>query len=412
MTLANIWPKDVKIDVIGLTGPIWSGKTLFGLLIDPEHTLYDDFEKSGSAYEGIGVERNDVPSILLEEYPKGYNSKQVFEWWLKRVRAIPPGKYSVYMADPFSDIEDGLVEWVKSRYAEWGFSSAAKFAALEGIFWNRVKSELKKILVDLSSRVQTFVFTSHLKQVWRNGKPTDKLIPKGKKTLMELATLYVYLERSADKEGNVPEIPSGVIIKARLSNILKKDGKILIQSMLPPRLPRATPDDIRQYILNPPDYSKLKVDEKVPERILSNDERLELEKETAEAQQAAAEAVLESDKLKDKQEANKAVARSRLRPNPDKAVETQKDQQEAAEGQNTKNTEEEPLTLEVTEEESDALLTQAEGLGIKDRVITGIKKALTARQVEYDTDLVTPRLLTKVEYENFKAGLDKLASKA
>ena len=53
--------------------------------------------------------------------------------------------------------------------------------------------------------------------MWRHGKPTSTQVPKGKKTLMELSSLYLYLEREAPKDGPPPLVPSATVLKSRLS---------------------------------------------------------------------------------------------------------------------------------------------------------------------------------------------------
>ena len=86
------------------------------------------------------------PGELLKKFPKGYKPKDLFEFWYNDIKSIEPGRFSVIGADPISDIEDGMVDWVKSRFKEFGFSSAEKFQSTGGIFWSRVTSEWKRIL--------------------------------------------------------------------------------------------------------------------------------------------------------------------------------------------------------------------------------------------------------------------------
>ena len=87
-----IWPLNVSIDVLGVTGAYASGKTLFVCSIDPARTRLYDFEKSAGAYTGLGIDRVDVPSVMLEKYPKNYSPRQVFEWWYSDIKQIEPGK--------------------------------------------------------------------------------------------------------------------------------------------------------------------------------------------------------------------------------------------------------------------------------------------------------------------------------
>jgi hypothetical protein len=120
-----IWPK-YKLEVIGVTGEISSGKTLFLTTIDPARTLIYDIEKSAGTYEDLGFTRVDVPGLMAQKYPKGVAAQDLFKWWLKDIEKIEPGKYSVIAIDPASDIEHGMVEWVANRYKEFGFKTRKK----------------------------------------------------------------------------------------------------------------------------------------------------------------------------------------------------------------------------------------------------------------------------------------------
>jgi hypothetical protein len=297
MATEKIWPKGVKIEVLGLTGDFASGKTLFGLSIDPRKTLLYDFEKSAGTYESLGMERIDVPTLMLEKHPKGYAPVDVFRWWLKHITAIEPGKYSVIVVDTITDIEAGLADAVKANHEKFGFKTASAFQATGGIYWSYILAEWKQTLADLAARCQTFAFTSHLRKIWRSGRPTSAQEPKGKVTLMELCSLYLWLERIAPAEGThkgrTPDVPSAIVLKSRLADTnVDDDGKISISPLLPPRISAATPEAIRKYILTPPDYKKLKKGEKVVEATLTDDERLQLEAEIAADRKEAEETAM------------------------------------------------------------------------------------------------------------------------
>lgn len=315
-----------KIEVIGVTGDLGSGKTLFGLTIDPKRTLMFDAEKSGTTYESLGFERIDIADNmakwLVEENARlrkegkptspAYKPIDLFKWWLTKVRSIPAGKYSVIMVDPISEIENGLVQFVRDNPSDFGMTKAQ----IEGtLVWGVVKDFWKSILVDIATRCQTFVFTAHLKKEWSGNRPTGKQIPKGKETLMELASLYLWLDRPKVK-GVQQEVPVAEVVKHRVSNTtVLEDGQIKIVSLLPPRLPVATPAAIRYYIANPPDYAKLKADEKIIEREVTDDERLEKkaqiaadEKETEALRLARLNAMQEAERKKAEHQAAREAA--------------------------------------------------------------------------------------------------------
>lgn len=285
-TTTPLWPCNVGIEVIGLTGDFASGKTLFGLTIAPgKDTLVFDVEKSTATYQSLGFDRIDLPGELLSKF-KGaaYKPIDLYMHWLERVRAIKPGQYRVIMLDPVSEIENGLVDWVRDNPKLFGYS-ASQFA-MGGFLWGAVKDYWKSILSDLATRCETFVFTSHLRTVWKGGTPTGQKSAKGKETLMEMASLYLHLERKKDAKGNVPEVPSAIVLKSRLAEtLIGEGGKVSIRPYLPPRLQLATPQAIRDYILAPPDYSHLKKGELAPEEVMTEDEKLQLRAATAQAEE-------------------------------------------------------------------------------------------------------------------------------
>lgn len=305
----SIWPNGVAIDVLGVTGAFASGKTLFVCSIDPARTRLYDYEKSAGAYSGLGIDRVDVPSVMLAKYPKAYSTRQLFEWWYNDIKSIEPGRYSVIAGDPISDIEDGLVDWVKARHKEWGFKTEEAFVSTGGIFWSKVRSEWKRVLADLSSRCQTFAFTTHLKLVWKYGKPTTQQTPKGKTTLMELASLFLFLERDSDVL-----VPSATVLKSRLAVTSVKDGEIQVVPALPPRLKVATPKQIREYIVNPPNYAQLTEEEREQDKPLSEADRLEMEAQIAADKRAAEELALQTAQTQAKIQTAREIAMSRLRP--------------------------------------------------------------------------------------------------
>ena len=301
-----IWPSNIKIPVLGVTGDYSSGKSLFITTIDPANTLVFDWEQSLGSYESLGFTRVNVPEILNQLYPDGYSPADAFVWWKDQISQIQPGQYSVIGVDPISDIEEGLVEWVKSRHKEWGFKTEESFVSTGGIFWSKTKSEWKKILVDLSVRCQTFAYTTHLKVVWKNGKPTKETTAKGKSTLRELASLFLFMERPYGQE-----VPSARVIKTRLAVAKTVDDDISIVPVLPPRLPVATPKAVRKYVLSPPDFAHLSEEEQQIEKPMTEYEKLEAQQEIAEQTRAAEEAKLEAEKLRQRQEASRAGAREK-----------------------------------------------------------------------------------------------------
>ena len=281
MSTEPLWPKPVPI--IGATGKHESGKTLFGLSICPgEQTLVYDFEGSSASYSDIGFVRRDVPRIMLEQFPKGYKPVDVFNWWRKDLLSIQPGQFRVIVVDPMTDIESGLVDWVNANPGTFGHT-AGQYQKMSGIMWGDVKSLEKAILADIAARCETFYFTAHIGREFSGNEATGKYKAKGKATLNELASLYLWFAREPDRKGVKPDVPTATVIKSRLVSTKFVAGKMVNHAVLPPTLPEATPDAIRAYFANPAGGKALADAELAVEQKLSDDEKLIINLRTAEA---------------------------------------------------------------------------------------------------------------------------------
>jgi len=298
----RLWPKtpsgqDLEIEVFGATGEYQAGKTILGLSIAPgthpaghpfagqPRTLVLDMEKSSGTYAGTGCKRIDVPAEMLKKFgQKPYGAIDVFRWFNEDlIGSVAAGQYDVILADPVTDIESGMVEFVKTNCQSFGLTTN-QIQKSGGLLWGVVKDFWKQILLKLSSRCRCFYFTAHMRDVWAGDKPSGRREPKGKETLMELSSLYLLLERKPDKDGRVPAEPSAIVLKQRLADTVIQDGQLRIVNLMPPRLPVATYMSICRYIASPPDYGKLKDGELAPEETMSADDRLRMEVAKAEAE--------------------------------------------------------------------------------------------------------------------------------
>lgn len=282
--LAAIWPQ--PLEIIGVTGPIGSGKTLFGLTIDPRNTLVYDEEKSSKPYESLGFTRIDIHDEMQRQHPRGYRAIDVFTWWWNHAMSVPVGKYSVIMCDTFGLIENGLVDWVKANPGHFGHTEAQHKAKNGAMMWGDAAKHAKIILLAVAARCQTFIYTMHMGR--KGDAENAPLVPKGGKTLMELPSLYLQMDLTADAK-NRGQPPSATVLKTRLVSFGTDPatGAITTVPTLPPRLPAATPHAIRGYMAAPPEVGRLKPEEQVVEQRMSEDEKLLLR---AQAAQAEAEA--------------------------------------------------------------------------------------------------------------------------
>jgi hypothetical protein len=238
------------------------------------------------SYTTLGFDHVQVPRLLLAKYPKGYTPLQLWEWWLNDVSNLAPDQFDVILVDPITDLERGLVDWVSNNPTHFGHT-AGQYAKMSGIMWGDVKDYWKLLLTGrVATKCQTFAFVSHMGEVFdkASNKPTGERKAKGKDTLEEIASLYLQMERKKDRAGNRPAVPSAIVLKSRLSHIKMTENGPDIRPALPPRLPVATPAAIRQYMLAPPDYSNLAVEERAPDRVMTDDERLKLQVQKAEAE--------------------------------------------------------------------------------------------------------------------------------
>ncbi len=297
-----------KIPVVVLAGEAGSGKTMWGLTIDgsvldfsiPPKVITWDTEGSSAPYENcLNFKRVDMVQKCVQAIGSKYTAQDMFTLWKKDVESIPPKKYTVAMVDTISEIEEGQAEYVKKHPAEFGYTSA-QFAKAVPLMWGVVKSEYKRVLMALASKVETLVITVHMRSEFKGSRPTGKRKPKGKETLMDIASLFMVLDRKAQAgKKDPPALPSGICNppdgKSRLVGVF--DGKM--KPLLPPFLKDASPDGIRAYLAIPPDFNNLKLHERArPEISMNDDDRLEMRAAIASDGAAKANAELATEELR------------------------------------------------------------------------------------------------------------------
>lgn len=303
---------DQKIEVIVGTGEFGVGKTTFGVLICPgPETLVCDNEGSSSNYQAsVGFVHLDMAVELSKKHPKGYTDIDRYLWFRDDFfRLVQTRQYRVAMVDPFSEIEAGLCKFVEKNCTQYGLTPA-QVQKSPGLFYAAVKAQLKNDLDRMRPYVETIYLVVHMRDEWKNGVRTGKREPKGKETLFELASLFLEFQPGKDAKGNPCKAPAAVVLKSRLSRMqLTEDGDMDVLPILPPRVPKATPAEIRKYIAAPPDYSKLRPEERIKEREMTDEEKLRLQATIAESQQRTAEAELARQQTVERQlEAQRAAA--------------------------------------------------------------------------------------------------------
>jgi len=317
-----------KIPIVVLAGEVGSGKTLWGLTVDestlsfdkPASTLIWDTEGSSDPYVGtLNFDRVDLVKLCVKKHGPDYTPQRMFEVWKESMISVPAGKYTVGIIDTIPEIEAGHGDYVRGHPGAYGYT-AAQFAKAAGLMWGAVKADEKRLLMSLASKVQTLVITLHMRDEFKGGKSTHKRIPKGKDTLMDIASLYMIIDRSG-KPGSkeAPTVPCGICDppqgKSRIVGLV--DGKL--RPLLPPFLNDASPNGIRAYLANPPDFSNLKLGERAkPIPVMTEDDRLELRARIAADEAARASADLATQELKN--EIDKEVAPTSPTKTPNRPI--------------------------------------------------------------------------------------------
>lgn len=266
-----LWP--APIPVIGVSGKIGQGKTTFLLDI-----------AAGP------VRRVDVPAEMLKLHPGGYRPMDTFAWFHAVVKSIPPGKFRVIALDVAEEIEQGVAEWVWENPLHFN-TTRQQFIKMSGVYQGLVSSYWKSILMDITSRCETFAFANHTGLVFdSSGKAVaGKEKSKGRPVMKQSASLYVNLTREKDASGGLKDIPAGVVDlteggKSRLMTWAVRGGVRIKVPVLPPRMPVATPAAIREYFVNPPDTSRLAPAMLAPEHVTTEDDRAQTRLQAIEAE--------------------------------------------------------------------------------------------------------------------------------
>ncbi len=319
-----------RIPIIVLSGEVNSGKTLFGLTIDPATRTKDhlpttrvyDQEGSSEPYTSAlnfdwrdtrdavarGVHRQIVQAsaddpkwrrILLEKADVNDSpSASLFRAWYLDLLKIERNQFSVCVCDTWTPLQEGLIEWLKLHPEAFGRTVSQYEKAASMFMWPDCKSMMSYILAtDCRLRFQTFVLTVHLKNEWSGGSKTGQRIAEGLDVLDKLATLHLRLDRSPKaKNKEAPRVPSAIVVKERLVSFGATSADD--RPILPPRLPEATPDAIRAYIAKGgADFGNLDPAERMPDTSMSADQAKLLEAQIASDQRAAAESRVEAERM-------------------------------------------------------------------------------------------------------------------
>ena len=217
---SNLWSGQ-RIPIVMVSGPVNSGKTLFGLTIDPNTrrpssevqptTLVYDQEGSSDSYVGaLNFVHKDTRAAVAQgvhnavvapgpQDPRWLRilkqqadcndspAAAMFRAWFMSLLDVQPGQYAVGVCDTFTPLQDGMLDWLKRHPEAFGRTHNEYQKASTMFFWPDAKAMLSHILsVECRLRFETFVLTVHLKNEWAGGSKTGKQVAEGLDVLEKL----------------------------------------------------------------------------------------------------------------------------------------------------------------------------------------------------------------------------------
>lgn len=297
-TFDELWPLPAP-EIVIVTGPYGCGKSTFtlGTGATPQRTLVIDFEKSQKAFaQQLPLTYVDMQAVMAKKYPTGYKAINLYDVTVQTVdEHLAPDAYDVLVLDNASSLEDGILAYVESHPQEFGHTQG-QYNSMSGLKWGDVKTKYAQLLTRWVSKAKMIFIVVHLRDKW-TGNSVQKDIygqaiqePKGKETLDQLSSLFVWLEHGPGG------IPSAKVLKCRIDRkvyvadpenppadvtaecLVELNGEpgVVSVPVLPLRLPKCTWPAIREYMRRPADLAHPQAGEMPSDKQLSEDDRLKL----------------------------------------------------------------------------------------------------------------------------------------
>lgn len=265
--MKSILPDELQ-GVSKTTGYRGRGKSWFvSQLENPGLTAFFDFEKKG---EGINAQLHFGLYVPVTEVAAG-GALGVYDVFIKEIEKLPKNKFTHVVIDNTAPLEMAM----KAEAAR----NADKYAKQFGMDANNIRmnryggqSGVVNYLISenicnpiWSKGVRLISITTHIKPRWSGGvQVVNSYNVKGADRFEELSVLTLVII-----PGDFPPIPSAIVFKEQLGAIAydESQGTFTAQRRLPYRLPKATPQTIRDYLKHPADLQNPK-----PGEVPSEDE--------------------------------------------------------------------------------------------------------------------------------------------
>jgi hypothetical protein len=234
------------------------GKTLLQLSGEhPQNILFIDMEMKGKLYakqhkiENYFAPTEEATTLLGDKYKPIH----LFQRVTQILRSIPQDRFTWVILDGMKILQEGLAAEVTERPKNYGVKPTNAEKGSYGGVWPGVGNILTKYYAMCQAKgVKVLGITCELRQKWSgDGAPIfNKFEISGVGALNKFSILTVVTTPGPAKNLGVP---SGLVIKEALAKI-DEEGNIIRR--LPVRLPKATMNEIYNYLDNPADWSNPK----------------------------------------------------------------------------------------------------------------------------------------------------------
>jgi hypothetical protein len=263
--------KDLLGGVILASGFFGSGKTTFLAGIEnPANVVMLDYETKGrSIAEKLGIENYFA---VMEEgaavLGMNFRPRHVFERTQKIIEALPEGRFTTLILDNVAHLQEGCLALVQGNPMAYGIDPQKAVSGSMGGAWPGVKYVLQSLFgLARAKGVQTIGIASQMKSVWADKGPVlNKFKKQGSDILDQLSILTVIMREPVPKYAPVP---SALVMKEQLG-MYRWDPKLqemVVERRLPTKLPRGTMAEVRRYLREGTDWTKL-----LPEEVAQPEE--------------------------------------------------------------------------------------------------------------------------------------------